>query len=66
MINNVIEEAVLRDISRPISVPDGFDMNANPFEAEPPTMEKIKDDLKFACKRSNALFPPRKMLSNCC
>ena len=60
MINNVIEEAVLRDISRPISVPDGFDMNANPFEAEPPTMEKIKDDLKFACKRSTALFPPGK------
>ena len=59
-INSIIEEAISRETSRTLELPEGLDMSANPFEEPPPTLDKIKDDLAISARRTTALFPPGK------
>ena len=57
-INKIIDQAVSREIAKPLDLPENLDMISNPFEAEPPSLEKIKEDLANTARRTTALFPP--------
>ena len=58
VINDFVQDAVSRDIVRPIELPPNFDIDSNPFEQPPPSMDQIKEDLKTVSRRTTALYPP--------
>lgn len=57
IINNFIQDAVSRDVTKPVPLPKSFDVDENPFEKPPPTMEQILSDLKIVTRRTTALYP---------
>ena len=60
VVNQIIQDAVSRDISLPVSLPEDFDIESNPFEKPPPTLEQIKKDLETVTRRTTALYPAGK------
>ena len=58
--NNIIDEAISREIPRTLELPKDIDLSANPFEMEPPSFEKIKEDLAISSRTTTVLFPPGK------
>ncbi|EAY16420.1 Lipase family protein [Trichomonas vaginalis G3] len=58
IINEIIQDAVSRDVTKPILNPSDLNFEENPFESQPPTLDQIKADIKIVTRRTTALYPP--------
>lgn len=64
-VAKIVQDAVTRDVTQPISLPPDFNPELNPFFMEPPSREKIAADLRRSTRRTTALFPPGAMTHIC-